>query len=83
MGSLSIAEFESAMDRHGADLGRWPDALRSSAEALLEASDEARHLHALALQLDAALRAPPKAPAGLADRIVLAATRPGPARRRR
>ena len=71
MGAVSIAEFEAALDTHGPDLSRWPDALRMDADALLAASGEARQLLEAARAVEIALRSPsPRAPQGLADRIV-------------
>jgi hypothetical protein len=75
LGPLSIADFENALDHHGADLTQWPADTRRDAEQLLGASEDARRLHAAAQAMEAALRAPQAAPAGLADRIVSAATR--------
>lgn len=70
---LSLEGFRELLDRFGGELSRWPVRERASADALLEHSPEAQSLLAEALRLDACLAATPKAPAGLADRIVAAA----------
>lgn len=71
--SLSVGTFADLLDQWGPDLARWPQQQRSDADALLGTSPEAAALLAEALALDDALRnSQPKAPAGLADRIVAA-----------
>lgn len=71
--SLSIGAFADLLDQLGPELGRWPQQQRSNAEALLGTSPEAATLLAEALALDDSLRdSQPKAPAGLADRILVA-----------
>ena len=71
---LSVGEFSDLLDRLGADLGRWPAPHREAAEALLQRSDAATTLLADALALGECLTAAqPKAPAGLAERIIAAA----------
>jgi hypothetical protein len=73
---MDVTEFEDLIDRLGEDLSLWPDDRRLPAEALLEQSADARTLLDQARALRSALAAPPvRAPAGLADRIVAAATR--------
>lgn len=74
--TMDVTEFEDLIDRLGEDLSRWPDDRRLLAEQLLSQSTEAQALLAQARELRAALAAPPvRAPAGLADRIVAAATK--------
>lgn len=70
---LSLDGFRDLLDRHGGELSRWPAPERAAAGALLEHSPEAQTLLAEAARLEADLAATPKAPAGLADRIVAAA----------
>lgn len=71
---MDIAEFEDWLDRLGDDVSQWPAPQRDAARALLAQSDAARDLLAEAAVLRRALAAPPvRAPAGLADRIVLQA----------
>ncbi|MBR0829973.1 hypothetical protein JQ596_31035 [Bradyrhizobium manausense] len=73
---MDVTEFEDLIDRLGEDLSLWPDDRRLPAERLLAESAEAQSLLAEACELRAALAAPPvRAPAGLADRIVTAATK--------
>jgi hypothetical protein len=74
--TMDVAEFEDLIDRLGEDLSRWPDAPRLAAEHLLASSSEARARHEEARALRRALAGPPvRAPAGLADRIVTAASK--------
>jgi hypothetical protein len=74
--TMDVAEFEDLIDRLGEDLSRWPDAPRLAAEDLLASSSEARARHEEARALRLALAGPPvRAPAGLADRIVTAASK--------
>jgi len=71
---MDIREFEDCLDRFGSDLSDWPSAEREAGKALLEQSAAARDLLAESDLLKAALSAPAtRAPAGLADRIVLQA----------
>lgn len=69
---MSIEEFEEALARLGGGLERWPADLRRAADALIEASDEARDLLARQQQLDALLAAPSgvTAPPGLVAAIL-------------
>lgn len=61
--SLSLTRFTELLDAYGADPGRWPEAERAAALALLEASPQARGLCDEARALDAALdRLPTPAP---------------------
>lgn len=71
--TLTLEGFRDLLDRHGGDLAHWPAGEVASAIALIEASPEARALLDQAQRLDATLASPPKAPPGLADRIVAAA----------
>ncbi|MFC0240423.1 hypothetical protein [Rhodopseudomonas telluris] len=76
---MDIAEFEDLIDRLGDDPSRWPDDQRRDAERLLATSAAAQSLLAEAKAVREALAAPPvRAPAGLADRIVAAATQQAP-----
>jgi len=71
---LSVGEFSDLLDRLGCDLAHWPDPQRRAAETLLEASPSAVEALAEAIALAEAVKASqPKAPAGLADRIITAA----------
>lgn len=72
---MDLEEFEAALDEHGPDVEDWPADLRDAARLLLDHSAEARQLLDEELRLAAAfaMRTTPKAPAGLADRIVLRA----------
>jgi hypothetical protein len=45
---MNVQEFEAALDRHGADLARWPEALRAGAADLLREDAEAARLLAAA-----------------------------------
>jgi hypothetical protein len=73
--AMDVTMFEDMIDRLGEDLSRWPDDQRLAAEDLLSSSSEARALLEEARALRQALAAPPvRAPAGLADRIVAAAS---------
>jgi hypothetical protein len=75
---MDVSEFEDLIDRLGEDMSRWPDGRRVAAERLLVTSREAQTLLEEARTLRQALTAPPvRAPAGLADRIVTAASRLG------
>jgi hypothetical protein len=71
---MDIREFEDCLDRFGDDFSQWPVAERSAGQVLLASSSEARDLWDEAASLRQALEAPlERAPAGLADRIVLQA----------
>ena len=73
---MDVATFEDLIDRLGDDLSRWPDDQRLPAVQLLASSAEARALYEEASAVRRALAAPPvRAPAGLVDRIVLAAAK--------
>lgn len=73
---MDVTVFEDCLDRFGADVSRWPDAQRNAGEALLKVSSEARDLLKEAVVLQEALAGPNiRAPAGLADRIVLQAVK--------
>ncbi|WP_181313747.1 hypothetical protein [Phreatobacter cathodiphilus] len=73
-------DFQDALDRFGADLGRWPAVERALGEALLREDPSLGVLVAEARRLKALVAsAPPvRAPAGLADRIVSLATASAP-----
>jgi hypothetical protein len=72
-----LARLRDILDAWGGDPGRWPDAEREPALALLARSADARRLLDDALRLDAALDLLPAADPspGLEDRIVAAARR--------
>ncbi len=73
---MDVSEFEDLIDRLGEDMSRWPDSQRVAGEELLASSREARTLLVEARTLRQALAGPPvRAPAGLADRIVTAASK--------
>lgn len=48
-------EFEGGLDRYGGDPGRWPQALRAEAEALIARDPAAAKLAAQAARLDSIL----------------------------
>ncbi|WP_421759005.1 hypothetical protein [Devosia sp.] len=71
MSILTLEEFEAALDRDGADLGKWPAQQQVAAMALMAQSAEARQLFESARQVEELLASASgiKAPRGLADRI--------------
>lgn len=83
MDRFSIAELEAALDRLGADVETWPPELRAAALELVANSEDARALLEASQAMDRALRAPIKAPRGLADRIVDLAIKQSPPKSRR
>jgi hypothetical protein len=54
---LSISRFRALAGAYGADLRRWPHEARSAAQALVEASAEARAILAAERKLDEAIAA--------------------------
>jgi hypothetical protein len=74
---LTLDRFEALLDAYGGDLSRWPGDTRGAAQSLLEASSDARALHAESRVLDHVLAKASKPDAGqleqLAQRIVSAA----------
>jgi hypothetical protein len=84
MPPMSLTDLQNAIDEHGADIAAWPAPLRERATVLVANSAEARTRLAEALRMEASLRtmASVKAPEGLADRIVAAATADKSGRRR-
>jgi hypothetical protein len=73
---MDVSEFEDLIDRLGEDTSRWPTRQRLAAERLIASSNEARALLEEARTLRRALATPPgRAPAGLVDRIVAAASK--------
>lgn len=75
MPSMTVEQFQDALDRFGSDLGDWPPDLAGRADTLLRASPEARRLRSEMAEVEALLAcepAPP-APSGLAARICAAA----------
>lgn len=79
--SLSLEGFRDLLDRFGGDLTSWPARDRLAADSLLAISRDAQTLLAQANVVDGVLSATPKAPAGLADRIVAAALDQPPSRK--
>ena len=71
--SLTLEAFQDLLDRRGANLESWPAPDAVAAAKLLESEPQARAALDAARALDSALSTSPKAPAGLADRIVTAA----------
>ena len=70
---MDIETLEDALDRHGPDVDRWPDAHAAEARSLVESSARARDLLAEARELDAALLdvlSNVPAPLGLKTRIL-------------
>lgn len=53
--NMDLVDFEHALDRHGADLARWPAMLAPQARELLESSASARRLHEEARRLESFL----------------------------
>jgi len=69
---MDIEEFEDWLDRLGDDLSKWPEPQQQAAQALLAESPAARTLKDEAQALKRMLQSPSvRAPAGLADRIVM------------
>jgi anti-sigma factor RsiW len=60
--NLSLAAFGDLLDRHGADLERWPADVRAEAGVLLAEDPAAARLHAEARRLDALVAAATAAP---------------------
>jgi len=54
---LSLRRFTSLAKSYGADLERWPEEIQADARALLQASAEARAIHAAARDEDLAIGA--------------------------
>lgn len=52
---MNMEQFQDLLDRHGADLGRWPREERTQAEHLVADNAEARAALTQARRLDAAL----------------------------
>ena len=73
---MDVSEFEDLIDRLGEDMFRWPEGQRLAAEKLIASSCEAKALLEEARTVRQALATPPdRAPAGLVDRIVTAASK--------
>lgn len=71
---MNIEEFEDWLDRLGGDLSKWPEPQQQAAHALLAESPAARTLMNETQALSRMLRSSSmRAPAGLADRIVMQA----------
>lgn len=83
MAGFTIAELEAALDTHGADVERWPVALRTAALELVANSEAARAVLEQSQSIERALRQPVKAPRGLADRIIGEALRQSPPKPKR
>lgn len=73
---MTIEEFEDLVDRLGEDLSAWPEGVRKAGELLLKNSAEAREIvqEAGLMRRAFAPGRAARAPAGLADSIVLRAT---------
>lgn len=54
---MTLKEFKTLLDIHGADLGKWPHDRRVAAMAFLDQSEAAKLAFAEAAELDARLRA--------------------------
>ncbi|MCE2424647.1 MAG: hypothetical protein J4F45_06035 [Pseudomonadales bacterium] len=70
---MDLVDFENALDRHGAELDRWPAPLAPPARELLEVSTDARRLLEDALRLQTVLDeilADVPAPLGLKTRVL-------------
>ena len=71
--SINDADFEDALDRHGADPARWPEPLRAQLSAWLDTSPSAQASFAEARRLEeelAATFATVPVPLGLKTRIL-------------
>jgi hypothetical protein len=76
---MNITEFEDLLDRLGEDMSTWPAPLQQAAAVLLGSSDQARGLlEETRLMRQALAGTPIRAPAGLADRIVVGVRQPAP-----
>lgn len=74
MNAMNLTRFAELLDAYGADPRRWPDAERSSAQALLLASPEALGMQQRAALLDDALdQYAPTPPAPALRQALLAA----------
>jgi hypothetical protein len=74
--TMDVRDFEDLIDRLGDDMSRWPEDQRLAAEGLLASSCEAQALLEEARMLRQALAGSPiRAPAGLVDRILSAASK--------
>lgn len=70
---MDLADFEHALDRHGADVDRWPDHLIPEVRGLLESSAAARELLEETRRLDSVLDemlADVPVPLGLKTRVL-------------
>lgn len=72
--TMTLEEFESCLDSHGADVDRWPADLAARARSILATSQDARKLHdearAIAQLLDDALPAGTLTTGALRSRIL-------------
>jgi ferric-dicitrate binding protein FerR (iron transport regulator) len=73
---MTLEEFEDALDRYGADLAGWPEALRAEAERLVASSPEAERLYRQAERLDRLFSPGFVPPPPSVARIVAHATQP-------
>lgn len=78
---MSLERFQELIDRFGCRPSLWPEPQREPAQALLAHSPQAQQLLAQAEQATAFFT--PKAPTGLADRIVAAALTRDPGKKPR
>ena len=69
---MNMEQFEDCLDKHGSDIGRWPEDLAVAAEQLLGGSELARTAHGEARGLDRLLRDALQTyePEGLKQRIL-------------
>jgi hypothetical protein len=75
---LTLEDFRVLIDTYGGDPDAWPTARRAEALALLDLNADARTALATLRHVEKDLHPErrPKAPAGLADRILRAVPRP-------
>jgi len=79
---ISVDDLQNLIDRYGDNFDEWPADCRTQAEDLLSTSETARERLAEARLLRHQIEeSAPKAPAGLADRIVAAALARDPGKR--
>lgn len=76
MNKVNLEEFESLLDRHGADIEHWPPMVRQAARAFAENSAPARAAWAAMRTIEAVLRLPvPPDAAGAINAITANAVR--------
>lgn len=78
-----LTQFQDDLDRYGARLEDWPEQTRAQAQTLIDTSAEARMLiEAARILWDSSKAAKPKAPEGLAQRIVKTALDQSPPKKK-